>query len=125
MIRDIIVNLSTHEGSEPTVDYAISVASSLEAHITGIAFALTAPVSGLGYIRAQMIDERSNNEAMTKAIMERFSAASARAGVSAEQRVVSANIDRAGDQFARIAALRSSNSWPSQPRPEGGRRNDF
>jgi nucleotide-binding universal stress UspA family protein len=105
MIRDIIVNLSIYEGSEPTVDYAISVASSFEAHVTGIAFALTTPVSGLGYIGAQIIDERSNNEAKAKAVMDRFSATSARAGVSAEQRMLNANIDRAGDQFARIARL--------------------
>ena len=107
MIRDIIVNLSIQEGSEPTLDYAVSAASSLEAHITGIAFAYspTTPVSGLGYIRAQIIDEQSNNEAMAKAVIDRFSAASERAGVSAEQRMLNANIDKAGDQFARIARL--------------------
>jgi nucleotide-binding universal stress UspA family protein len=120
MIKDIIVNLSIHEGSEATLDYAVSVASSLEAHVTGIAFAYgpTSPVSALGYIRAQIIDERSNNEAMAKAVMNRFSAASARAGVSAEQRMLSANIDRAGDQFARIARLFDL-AIVSQANPDG------
>jgi nucleotide-binding universal stress UspA family protein len=120
MIRDIIVNLSIQEHSEPTVDYAVSVASSLEAHITGIAFAYSpaASVSALGYIRAQLIDEQSNNEAMAKAVMDRFSAASERAGVSAEQRMLNAKIDRAGDQFARIARLFDL-AIVSQANPDG------
>ena len=69
MIKDIIVNLSIHERSEPTMHYAVSLASAFEAHVTGIAFAYdsTIPISGLGYIRAQIFDEQSDNQAAAEA----------------------------------------------------------
>lgn len=50
--------------------------------------------------------------------MDKFSATSARAGVSAEQRMLSANIDRAGDQFARFARLFDL-AIVSQANPDG------
>ena len=107
MIKDIIVNLSIHERTEPTMYYAVSLASAFEARVTGIAFAYdsTVPVSALGYIRAQIIDERSTNKAAAKAVMDKFKAVSARTGVLAEQRMLSASMDSAGDRFARIARL--------------------
>ncbi len=107
MIKDIIVNLSIHEAGDPTLDYAVSLASALEAHLTGIAFAYdpTVPVSSLGYIRAQVIDKWSDNKAAAKAVMDRFEKASVRAGVSAGQRMLSVSIKSAGGQFARIARL--------------------
>jgi hypothetical protein len=37
LIKDIVVNLSVREGGTPTADYAVSVASTHEAHIAGIA----------------------------------------------------------------------------------------
>ena len=43
MIKDIVVNLSVGEGRSPGGTYAVSVASALEAHITGIAFHPTTP----------------------------------------------------------------------------------
>lgn len=105
MYKDIVVNLGVRGSSDAIGDFAISVASTLEAHVTGIAFAYdpTIPTSCLGYIRAQMIDEPSDNKAAAKAIVDRFSAASARAGVLADQRVLRASIDSSANQFARIA----------------------
>ena len=105
MIKDIIVNLGIHERSEPTLYYAVSLASAFEAHVTGIAFAYdsTIPISGLGYIRAQIFDEQSDNQAAAEAAIDKFKAATARTGVSAEQRMLSASTDSAGDRFARIA----------------------
>jgi nucleotide-binding universal stress UspA family protein len=107
MIKDIIVNISIHERSEPTLYYAVSLASAFEAHVTGIAFAYDSPIpiSALGYIRAQIIDEQSNNQAAAKAVIDKFKAATARTGVSADQRMLSANMDNAGERFARIARL--------------------
>ena len=105
MIKDIIVNIGIHERSEPTLYYAVSLASAFEAHVTGIAFAYdsTIPISGLGYIRAQIIDEPSDNKVAAEAAIDKFKAATARTGVSAEQRMLSASTDSAGDRFARIA----------------------
>jgi nucleotide-binding universal stress UspA family protein len=109
MIKDIVVNLSVREGGKSTADYAVSVASALEAHIAGIAFVydVKIPMSELGYNPAGIMDVtdalRRDNEAAAKAALDRFAAAAARAGVSAEPRMLSANSDNAGDQFSRIA----------------------
>jgi nucleotide-binding universal stress UspA family protein len=109
MIRDIVVNLSVRAGGTPTGDYAVSVASALEAHIAGIAFVydLNIPMSELGYNPRGAMDVidalRRDNEAAAKAAVERFAAATARAGVPAEPRILSASTANAGDQFSRIA----------------------
>ena len=109
MIKDIVVNLSVREGGKSTGDYAVSVASALEAHIAGIAFVydVKIPMSELGYNPGGIKDVtdalRRDNEAAAKVALDRFAAAAARAGVSAEPRILSANSDNAGDQFSRIA----------------------
>ncbi len=105
MIKDIIVNLSVQEDGKPVEDYAVALASATEAHITGIAFAHdpTISLSDLGYVGAPAIEQRSDNETAAKVVMDRFSAASARAGISIDLRMLSASRDSAGGQFARIA----------------------
>jgi nucleotide-binding universal stress UspA family protein len=109
MIKDILVNLSVREGGKSTGDYAVSMASALEAHIAGIAYVydVNIPMSELGYNPGGMKDVtdalRRDNEAAAKAALDRFAALAARAGVSAEPRILSANFDNAGDQFSRIA----------------------
>ena len=106
MIKDIVVNLSVSEGGHPAGDYAVSVAAALEAHIAGIAFAYDpiVPVSGSGYIPAEIIEtQQRDNEAAAKAAIDRFNAATARAGLSAEPITLSASFAGAGDQFGRIA----------------------
>ncbi len=113
MLKDVIVNL--HDGGKPTGDYAISLASALEAHITGITFAYDPPVSGLGYVRAQVIDD---SKAVAKTVLNQFKAASERAGVSTELRMLSASIHSAAKQFARIARLFDL-AIVSQAKPEG------
>jgi nucleotide-binding universal stress UspA family protein len=105
MSKDIVVNLGVRGAGDTVGNFAISVARTLEAHITGIAFAYdpTIPISGLGYVRAQIVDETVDNKAAAKAVMDRFTDAAARAGVLAASRMLPASIDRAADQFARIA----------------------
>jgi nucleotide-binding universal stress UspA family protein len=125
MIKDIVVNLSLREGGKSTGDYAVSVASALEAHIAGIAFVydLNIPTSELGYNPRGVLDVadalRRDNEAAAKAAIERFAAATARAGVLAEPRKLSATTASAGDQFSRIAR-RFDLAIVSQTEPEGG-----
>ena len=109
MIKDIVVNLSVRKGGNSTGDYAVSVASALEAHVAGVAFVydLSIPMSELGYNprgATDITDElRRENEAAAKAAIDRFAAATARAGVSAEPRMLSARTGNAGVQFSRIA----------------------
>ncbi len=106
MIKDIVVNLSVGEGVHPTGDYAVSVASALEAHIAGIAFVyeVIVPMGRMGYSPAEVIDAlRYDNEVAAKAAIDRFAKATSRAGVSAESLTRSVNFASAGDQFGRIA----------------------
>jgi nucleotide-binding universal stress UspA family protein len=106
MIKDIVVNLSVGPDGGPAGDYAVSVASALDAHLTGIAFLYDpiVPVSAAGYIPAEVIEtQTADNEAAAKAAIDRFSAATKRQGLSAEPLTLSASLAGAGDQFSRIA----------------------
>ncbi len=106
MIRDIVVNLSVTKGAGPAGDFAVSVASALDAHLAGIAFVYDpiVPVSATGYIPAEIIErQQTDNEAEAKAAIGRFSEATRRAGLSAEPMMLTASLAGAGEQFARIA----------------------
>jgi nucleotide-binding universal stress UspA family protein len=106
MIKDLVVNLSVGERPSPASDYAVSVAATFDAHLAGIAFLYdpTVPVSGAGYIPAEVIESQErDNQAATKAALDRFAAATDRAGVTAEPLTLSASFAGVGEQFGRIA----------------------
>ena len=106
MIKDIVVNLSVGKGVHPAGDYAVSVASTLEAHIAGIVFVyeVIVPMGRMGYSPAEVIDALEyDNELAAKAAIDLFVKATSRAGVSAEPLTRSAGLADAGDQFGRIA----------------------
>jgi nucleotide-binding universal stress UspA family protein len=106
MIKDIVVNLSAGKAGGPAADYAVSVASALDAHLAGVAFIYDpiVPMSGAGYIPAEVIEtQQTDNEAAAKAAIDRFSELARRAAVSAEPLTISASLAGAGDQFSRIA----------------------
>ena len=120
MIKDIIVKLRVGEPASPAEDYAVSVAATFDAHLTGIAFLYypIVPAADAGYTLADIYGSRSgagnlppemietqqlDNAAATKAAIDRFATASARAGVSAEPLTPGANFAGVGDQFGRIA----------------------
>ncbi len=107
MIKDIVVNLSVGKGVHPAGDYAVSVASALEAHIAGIAFVYEPNFpasSGTAYLPVEVIDVvRRDHEVAAMAAIDHFAKATSRASVSAEPLTRSASFADAGDQFARIA----------------------
>jgi nucleotide-binding universal stress UspA family protein len=106
VFKDIIVNLSAGKSGKIVGDYAISVASSLEAHITGVAIAFAPDIqaAGTALIPVDKIEAlQRDNEAAAETVVDWFSAATARAGVSAEKRILRANMSNAADQFGRIA----------------------
>jgi len=120
MIKDIVVNLSVSKDGGPAGDYAVSIASALDAHLTGIAFVFDpiVPISGTGYIPAEVIEtQQADNEAAAKAAIDRFAAAANRAGLQAEPVTLSASFAGAGDQFGRIAR-RFDLAVVGQPEPE-------
>jgi nucleotide-binding universal stress UspA family protein len=106
MIKDIVVNLSVGGGARPVADYAVSVAATFDAHLAGIAFLYDPiiPVSGAGYIPAELVEaQERDNVTAAKAAIDRFVAASTRAGVAVEPLTLSASFAGVGDQFGRIA----------------------
>ena len=106
MIKDIVVNLSVGERACPAGDYALSVATTFGAHVAGIAFVYDpfVPGSGAGYIPAEVFEtQQRDNAVATNTAIDRFTAASARAGVSAKPLTLSVSLARASDQFGRIA----------------------
>jgi nucleotide-binding universal stress UspA family protein len=106
MIKDIVVNLSVGADGGPAGDFAVSIASVLDAHLTGIAFVYDpiVPVSATGYIPAEIIDsQQADNRDAAKSAIDRFAAAAARAGLAVEPVTLSASFAGAGDQFGRIA----------------------
>ncbi len=106
MIKDIVVNLNVGGGARPAADYAVSVAAAFDAHLAGIAFLYDPiiPVSGAGYIPAELVEaQERDNVTAAKAAIDRFVAASTRAGVAAEPLTLGASFAGVGDQFGRIA----------------------
>ncbi|HZC57935.1 MAG TPA: universal stress protein [Xanthobacteraceae bacterium] len=122
MIKDIVVNLGLSKGGGPAGDYAVSIASALNAHLAGVAFVYDpiVPVSATGYIPAEIIEQQqANNETDAKAAITRFAAATGRAGLSAEPLSITASLAGAGEQFGRIAR-RFDLSIVGQADPESG-----
>ena len=106
MIKDIIVNLTVGDRPGPAGEYAISVAAAFEAHLSAIAFVYDPiiPVSGAGYIPADVIEmQERENTAASKAALDRFTAASTRAGITAEPLTLSASLAGVGEQFSHLA----------------------
>jgi nucleotide-binding universal stress UspA family protein len=135
MIKDIVVNLSVAKtggksgdtSGGPAADYAVLLASTLEAHLTGIAFVYDpiVPVSATGYIPAEVIErQQADNEAAAKAALERFGQATTRAGLSAEPLTINASLAGAGEQFGRIAR-RFDLAVVGQAEPEGSSVDDI
>jgi nucleotide-binding universal stress UspA family protein len=106
MIKDIVVNLSVTSEGGPAGDYAVSVAAATKVHLAAIAFVFDpiVPVSGTGYIPAEVIEtQQADNETAAKAAIDRFAAAAKREGLSAEPLTLSASLAGAGQQFSRLA----------------------
>jgi nucleotide-binding universal stress UspA family protein len=106
MITDIIVNLSVTKNDSAVANYAASVAAALQAHLTGVAFIYDpiVPISDGGYIPAEVIEtQRADNEAAAGSAIKRFTAATDRAGVSAEPLALTASLAGAADRLARMA----------------------
>lgn len=106
MIKDIIVNLSLTENGSVVGTYAASITGAMEAHLTGVAIIYdpVVPISVGGYIPAEVIEtQRVGNETAAESAINSFTAASSRAGTSAEPLRLRASFAKAADRFARMA----------------------
>ncbi len=120
MIKDLIVNLSLGDKSDPTADFAISTANLLNAHVTAVSFVYEAiiPALELMPIPADLIEmQREESERLAANAANRFAEAARRSSVSAETRQLDETLAGAPETFAR-AARRFDLSVVSQPRPE-------
>ncbi len=106
MSKDIMVNLRVSKNYSAVANYAVSVATTLQAHLTGVAFVYDpiVPISDGGYIPAEVIEtQRVENENAAEAAIKGFTATTNKAGISAEPLKLSASLVGAADQFARMA----------------------
>lgn len=102
MIKDVFVNLPLVQND--TADYAISIASAFEAHITGLACVYEAIIPTPGYIDPQIVElQMRENEGAARNAATHFTEATARAGLSAECLTLNVEPGDAGRQFGRIA----------------------
>ncbi len=106
MIKDVVVNLSLAENGGYAGDFAVSVASTIGAHLTGIAFVYDpiVPVAATGYIPPEVIEtQQRDSESAAKTAIDRFNAAAGRTGITVESDKLPASLASAGEQFGRIA----------------------
>jgi nucleotide-binding universal stress UspA family protein len=104
MIKDIVVNLGLG-AQDPAGDFAVSVADTFKAHVLGVAFAYEPIIPGtvMGGIPPEIIESQiaeSNKKARTATA--RFEQAAMRAGVSAENLIMTTSISGAADRLGRL-----------------------
>jgi nucleotide-binding universal stress UspA family protein len=106
MIRDLLVSLATGIRDDATLDYALSVARTFDAHAAGVAFACEAvpPAMLVDDVPPAWIEEfQKQAEDAAKAAVAKFDEAARRAGLAAEARWMTASFVGAADVFGRIA----------------------
>jgi nucleotide-binding universal stress UspA family protein len=122
MIKDVVVNLSGTAPQDFAADYAVSVANTFGAHITGIAFVYepVIPDTVMGGIPTDLIElQREENTKAASAAVSRFETAVTAAAVSAATRVLDASLGGAATTFGQIAR-RFDITVVGQAQPERG-----
>jgi hypothetical protein len=111
MIKDIVVNLSVSaKEGHSAEDYAISTASALGAHVTGVAFIydttvpLVYPLMSYGETPPEVIDALKREKAdLAKEAAERFTKAASVAGVLGKSLKLTTSFAGSIDRFGQIA----------------------
>jgi nucleotide-binding universal stress UspA family protein len=122
MLKDVVVNLSGATPQDFAADYAVSVAKTFGAQITGVAFVYepVIPDTVMGGIPTDLIEiQREENTKAAKTAVDRFEAAAKTAGVSAATRMLDASLAGAASTFGQIAR-RFDISVVGQAKPERG-----
>jgi nucleotide-binding universal stress UspA family protein len=105
MIKDIVVHLSVGKPRDIAGDYAISVASAFDAHLSGVA-CVYEPVVGMTFpsVAASVIDDfRAQSRAEADRAKRAFDEGTRRAGISAESIIISATASGAAAKFGELA----------------------
>jgi nucleotide-binding universal stress UspA family protein len=117
MIKDVVANLSVGTSRDVATDFAVSVAATFDAHLTGVAFLYEplAPV-GDGFPAEAMQSQRTENDKAARAAVAKFDEAVRRAAISAESRLLDVAVASVANVFANIAR-RFDVTVMSQPEP--------
>jgi nucleotide-binding universal stress UspA family protein len=127
MIKDLLVNLSTDVNDDATIDYAISLARTFDAHLAGVAFAYdTVPPAMLaGEVPPAWIGEfRKESQDAAQAAVKTFEAAAGRAGISSQADWLPAGLVGPAELFGRMArrfdlsVVRQADPGKITPAPE-------
>src|SRR5262245_12884799 len=106
MLKDIVVNLSVGPARDVATDFAVAVASTFDAHLTGVAFNYDPiiPIGDMyGFPSDVLQSQRVENEKAVKSAVAKLDDAARRAGVSAQARVLDAPVTSAPSLFAQVA----------------------
>ena len=121
MIKDIVANLAVGGTRDVATDFAVSVATAFDAHLTGVAFRyepLIPVMVDMYGIPADVIEsQRIENEKEAKAAVGKLDEAAKRVAVSAQARVLEVQVASAPSVFAHIAR-RFDLSVIGQPEPD-------
>jgi nucleotide-binding universal stress UspA family protein len=127
MPKDIVVNLTPGKSPDPAAEYAVSLASLFDAHLTGLAFALepAIPASAMGGIAGDVIDSAiAEAERQAKDAMAQFEAAAKKQGVRAENRMITGLLADATNRWGQMTR-RFDLSIVLQPEPDSDAPNDL
>ena len=120
MIKDIVANLSVGISRDVATGFAVSVAATLDSHVTGIAFCyepLVPLTDRYGFPAEVMDSQRAENEKRAKAAMAAFDEAARRAAVAAKSHMLEVPVASAPDVFAKISR-RFDLAIMGQPEPD-------
>src|SRR5262245_9354123 len=119
MLRDVIANLQLGGSRAAATDFAISVAATFNAHVTGLAFLyeLSMPMMVERYgIPDDVIETRRiENETAAKAAVAHFNVLAQDSALSAEAHVINAPAGDVPNLFASVA-VRSVRDRPAGTR---------
>jgi nucleotide-binding universal stress UspA family protein len=119
MIKDLLVNLATDVTEDATIDYAISLAHTFDAHLAGVAFAYDEIPSAMlaGEVPPAWIDEfRKEAQNAAQAAVGKFEEAARRAGIPVQARWLPVSFTGSAELFGRMAR-RFDLSVVRQPEP--------
>jgi nucleotide-binding universal stress UspA family protein len=106
MIKDIVVSLSVGKPRDIAGDFAISVATAFDAHLSAVAFAYEPVIGGMlvPVPDASLLESfRTKNSQAAQRAKSGFDEAARRAGVRSESIALPATADEAAHRFGTIA----------------------
>jgi nucleotide-binding universal stress UspA family protein len=105
MIKDVVVSLGLG-AQDPAGEFALSIAETFKAHVTGLAFSYEPIIPGavMGGIPPEFIESQSAEaDKKARAAVARFESAASQAGISAKTLMQTASVSGAADRLAHIA----------------------